>query len=290
VGNNPASFSPEFPDWFLLDLCRLSDFIRHMKLLLWFSLFFRCVAGLLHAEVVGGPVTNSKNGHAYYLLGPSSWSVAESQAEQLGGTLAIIRDESEQQWVYHQFIKYHGTNLNLWIGLHRNPYDRKLRWVNGEKNDYANWAGGQPDDCQRAETAVFMASTNRPWNFGAGKWADYTDDGLVDGALPCGVVEVASEGNGRKLARTEKNLVGVWYAGGNENLPCYIAASATMLFSIQQERASRIFLLPKGELYLARDNAYGEVAGDKILWSNGSWWSRKISEHSRPVNELRVIY
>ena len=54
----------------------------------------------LGAAIIVGPITNPANGHDYYLLTPNTWSASEAEAENLGGTLAIIRDKNEQDWVF----------------------------------------------------------------------------------------------------------------------------------------------------------------------------------------------
>jgi hypothetical protein len=60
-------------------------------------------AGRLSAQVVAGPVINPDNGHAYFLLAPNSWTRSETQAVALGGHLATINDQAEQDWVVAEF-------------------------------------------------------------------------------------------------------------------------------------------------------------------------------------------
>src|SRR5271167_4210371 len=71
------------------------------------------------AEIIAGPITNPGNGHEYYLLTMNPWPACEAEAEELGGTLAVIRNAGEQEWVFATFGSYGGTNRDLWIGLHR---------------------------------------------------------------------------------------------------------------------------------------------------------------------------
>ena len=99
------------------------------------------------AEVMAGPVTNPANGHDYYLLAPASWPAAEGEAENLGGSLAIIRTADEHNWVFAQF-GHDGDNKerSLWIGLHRQWPGGPFVWVDGSKVDYVNWDAGQPDN------------------------------------------------------------------------------------------------------------------------------------------------
>lgn len=233
-----------------------------------------------HADIIAGPFTNPANGHDYYLLTPETWSAAEAEAEQLGGTLAIIRTAAEQEWVFSQFGGYGGTNRDLWIGLHRVGYGRILVWADGEKLDYVNWAGGQPDDCGRVENCVFMASANRPYGFPPGSWDDYTDGGSVDGSAPNGVVEVPGKSDEKTLSEKEKSLVGVWYETGDERQVCYITGTENKLFAINRGRAGRLLWTRDDEVFLSGWNAHGEIIEDRILWSNGTWWSRTPAKYT----------
>jgi hypothetical protein len=235
----------------------------------------------LGAAIIVGPITNPANGHDYYLLTPNTWSASEAEAENLGGTLAIIRDKNEQDWVFSQFGAHDGTNLNLWIGLHRVGYERTLVWVTGERLDYAHWAGGQPDDMGRVESCVFMASANRPWGFSTGTWADYTDSGVVEGSAPYAVVEVPGKSHETSLTGKEKSLIGVWYETGSPSQPCYISGTENMLFAINHGRAGRLLWTTDDDVFLSGWNAHGEIIEDRILWSDGTWWSREPTKYKK---------
>ena len=231
------------------------------------------------ADIVAGPITNPANGHDYYLLSPNSWTMSEAEAESLGGTLAVIKNADEQKWVFSKFGAYGGTNRNLWIGLHRTDANRSLIWITGAKLGYVNWSGGQPDDSGGVESYVFMASANRPWGFPAGGWNDYTDNGIVDGSDPNGVVEVPGKSNEKSLTSQEKSLIGTWYESGKPDRQAWIVGTDNLLFLITHDRhAARLVFTPEGILFDA-DRQYGEIIKDKILWSNGTWWSRKPVEY-----------
>jgi hypothetical protein len=256
------------------------------------------------ADIIAGPITNPANGHDYYLLSPNTWTMSEAEAESLDGTLAVIKNSKEQEWVFSAFGAYGGTNRNLWIGLHRSFHGGPLVWVTGEKLDYADWAGGQPDDSGGVEDCVFMVSSNRPWGlFPAGTWDDITDSAIIDGSAPNGVVELPGKAHELSLSKAERALIGNWYEGGNIERPCWIVGTDKLLFVISNNRlATRASLSADGTLiaYNFRsgwpigqgDFGYpfmppranlqtemrGEIMKDKILWSNGTWWSRKPSE------------
>src|SRR5579864_3318544 len=72
------------------------------------------------AEIIAGPITNPANGHDYFLLTPDTWSGSEAAAEQLGGTLAVLQSQTEQDWAFAKFGNVGGTNRSLWLGFYRN--------------------------------------------------------------------------------------------------------------------------------------------------------------------------
>lgn len=225
-------------------------------------------------KIIAGPITNPGNGHDYYLLASDTWTASEAAAENLDGTLAIIRNAGEQEWVFSIFAAYRGRNRNLWIGLHRVGPGRSLEWVTGEKPDFTNWAGGQPDDKGRAEGFVFMASSSRPWGFAAGSWDDYTDGGGIGDPL-CGVVEVMGKANPKALTSEEKALIGTWYFNGDPDRACWIAGTENKLFAIDHSGlSSRLVSSTSDAFFAPRWVQRADVVKDRIVWSKGNWWSR----------------
>jgi hypothetical protein len=275
-----------------------------MKIIAFYAVILLVAAARLRADVVAGPVTNPINGHDYYLLAPNTWTASEAEAESLGGRLAVIHNVKEQGWIFSTFGAYGGTNRDLWIGLCRVGAQRTLEWVTGEKLDYSNWAGGQPDDMGGRESCVFMASSNRPWGFPAGGWADIMDNGIVDGSLPYAIVELPGKSHKLFLSKAERALIGNWYEGGDIERACWIVGTDKMLFRISSNHvAERLTMSDDGLLHVAdfqnrpfpafvgevpavRYNfpqpfptqslgVRGEVIKNKILWSDGTWWSQK---------------
>ena len=228
------------------------------------------------AGVVAGPITNPSNGHEYYLLSPNSWTESETEAENLGGTLAIIRNADEQQWVFSTFGSYAGTNRNLWIGLHRRWQGGPFAWVTGEKIDYVNWAAGNPDNFGGVESCVLMY---QPKDVQPGKWNDFSDTGRMNDPI-CGVVEVQGKASEKALTGAEKSLIGTWYEHGDSDLPCWIAGTGNMIFAIDHDRnTSRLISISKRTIFAVNWRQHAEVLKDQILWSEGNWWSREPMEY-----------
>ena len=141
-------------------------------------------------SVAVGPVTNSANGHVYYLLSSSTWTEAEAKAVALGGHLATINDAAEQVWVFNTFGISGGTTNHLWIGLTDQAVEGSFVWISGETASYRFWGLGQPDNGGGAEDYVHI---NSPADSAQGLWNDYanlSNDGY--GHPFRGVVEMPS--------------------------------------------------------------------------------------------------
>ncbi len=217
-----------------------------------------------HAGIIAGPITNPTNGHDYYLLTPDTWSASEAEAETLGGTLAVVANAAEEEWVFSKFGNYGGTNRSLWIGRHRDGPGGTFVSVTDERINYFNWNAGEPNNTGGNENYVQILTT--------GKWNDNSD-----GANPvCGLVEVPGKANEPALTEREKSLIGDWYDNGDPNRRCYILGTCDTLFAIDENRgASRIIDTPEGYLFSPQWKQHVVVQNDKLLWSWGNWWSRR---------------
>lgn len=231
------------------------------------------------AGIIAGPITNPANGHDYYLLTSNTWSASEVEAETLGGTLAVINSAVEQKWVFSTFGSYGGTNCgHLWIGLHRKWPGGLFCWVTDEKVGYTNWAPDQPDNRGGMETCVEM------WADDKGYWND-----TVDSLPRDGVVEVPGKANEESLSKEEGRLVGTWYEAGRVNRPRYIAGTQNKIFAISSHGRCGRVISDADTIFVTDWKMHGQVAGERILWSDGTWWSRKSSKYESSGNENETI-
>ncbi len=222
------------------------------------------------AGIIAGPITNPANGHDYYLLTPNTWTASEAEAEQLGGTLVVIKNAADQEWVFSKFGDYAGTNRTLWIGLHRQWQGGPFVWVTDTKLDYVNWAQGEPNNSGGIENCVEVWPGDSH-----GVWNDTPESQIL-----YGVVEVPGRSNEKALTEQEKSLVGTWYNNGDPDQPCWIAGTDNLLFAIDQNKdASRVIYTTEGFLFFPKWKQHAEILKDKILWSRGNWWSRKPVEY-----------
>ncbi len=224
------------------------------------------------AEIFAGPLTNPANGHDYYLLAPEGWTAAETEAENLGGTLAIIRNAAEQQWVFEKFGHDGAKERSVWIGLHRQWPGGPFVWVDGSKLDYANWSGGEPDNGGGVEGCVHLWAEAHS----GGGWNDAVESTCI-GA----VVEIPGKVTPKELTAKEKALIGDWYENGQPDRPAWIAGTDNKLFLITHDRHTARLILKDNDVLYDADRQYGEIVKDHILWSNSTWWSRHPAKYNR---------
>ncbi|MGN6366917.1 MAG: lectin-like protein [Phycisphaerae bacterium] len=165
--------------------------------------------GLLGLLMVGAPalgaviplsgvVTDTTTGIQYQLLTKGNWTDSEAAAEGLGGHLAVIRNQEQQDFVFNTFGGYGGVQRILWIGLYDPSQDlsggthlENMKWVDGESLTYSKWNGNEPNNANGNEFYVAMYYPNfrdpGSWN----DWSNRTADPIGIGFY--GVVEYVPE-------------------------------------------------------------------------------------------------
>jgi Lectin C-type domain len=165
-----------------------------------------------HAAILTGPITNAANSHVYFLLASANWTDSEAQARDLGGHLATVRNQTEENWGDSTFSHWNGTNRNLWIGLYdpdpsTNSANQSLRrtefkWISGEPVAYGNWSPYEPNspfssDTTFPELYVHIWNPTDPY---AAYWNNYTNysfefsielDGVAEIIPPAGRLQIA---------------------------------------------------------------------------------------------------
>jgi len=100
------------------------------------------------------------NGSNFFLSNESfKWKIAEADARQQGGTMAIITSQAENDLIQ-------GTNDIVYIGLKDEAQEGTFRWVDGSSPTYTNFQV----DVSNSERLDYMALN--PWD---GSWAYYDD-------------------------------------------------------------------------------------------------------------------
>lgn len=81
-------------------------------------------------------VINIAEPNGYYYR----WDEAKEYCEQMGGHLATITSEEEQQ-IIQECLENSGEYKQYWIGGFK---DENWEWITGENAEYSNWDSGQP--------------------------------------------------------------------------------------------------------------------------------------------------
>ena len=138
-------------------------------------------------KILAGPFTNAANGHFYYLLKTATWTQSEAWAVSLGGHLATVRNEHENQWLVNTFSTYGGLNRPLFIGLTDNEVEGAFYWTSGEPLTYTKWntTSGEPNNASGAYEEDY-AYIIQPYSGNptvlASFWNDVPNDGY--GVIP----------------------------------------------------------------------------------------------------------
>lgn len=151
--------------------------------LIWILLLRLCVRESLGA-VLAGPIVSAVNGHAYYLLAPSGWIAAEAEARTMGGHLATIRNQAENDWILNTFEYWERQHHDLWIGLNDAAQEGVQEWSSGEVSLFRPPNSYDRTDANGDEDFVHLIRQDEA---AGGVWNDYPEAG----GRPCfGVVEV----------------------------------------------------------------------------------------------------
>jgi hypothetical protein len=164
----------------------------------------------LHWEVELSPpvptsmvFSNAANGHFYVLLSPATWSWSERAAVELGGHLATINNQTEQNWVFNTLAAYGGVGRLLWIGFNDVANEGTFRWSSGETPSFTYWAPGEPNNALGGEDFVTMY---QPGHTYPGRWNDWGER-VLSGSRPFnGVVELYSSKGPPVIVRQPSSL------------------------------------------------------------------------------------
>jgi hypothetical protein len=125
-------------------------------------------------------IYNPATRHSYALVEGVTWTDAEVLAVRLGGHLATVNDQAENDWLTERF-----PGPWIYIGLNDAAREGTFVWASGTKVKYTNWRETQPDDWKGfdplGEDAVVLNSESYGWETISGRW------------LLSGIVEVAGQ-------------------------------------------------------------------------------------------------
>lgn len=119
------------------------------------------------------------NGHSYAVFdNPTTWSYAKKYCESLGGHLATVTSQGEQDFL-SSIVLGHNEQYYWLGGFQPNGSEEpsgNFQWVTGEPLTYTSWASGEPNNVPSVNSNIAMVAETNYWNNPEylGKW---TDDG-----------------------------------------------------------------------------------------------------------------
>lgn len=145
------------------------------------------------ASIQVGPFVNPANGHRYYLLNPATWTASETEAVSLGGHLATVNDQAENDYLFTQFApRVAASTDGLWIGLNDAAVEGTYVWSSGEVAAYTHWGPGEPNNDPFWGGEEYVGYMLHPYNSLAAR--DWNDENVTGSDLVNqGVVEVVPE-------------------------------------------------------------------------------------------------
>jgi hypothetical protein len=155
-------------------------------------------ASVAHSTyVVWDSAVNPANGHTYYIYySPTeytwpylhvdytndiTWFEAKTAAEALGGYLATITSQAEEDFLqstdaFAGAVK--GEGIRAWIGLSDIESEGNFKWVTGPESGqslgYADWMGNEPNNSWPGEH--YVEWRNYPYGPSGGAWNDVPFD------------------------------------------------------------------------------------------------------------------
>lgn len=143
----------------------------------------------VHAEIVSNQIKNADigtaadrneldkysytkyefNGNTYaFIENEMLWNEAREVCEKLGGHLAYINSEAEQEFIT-EITKNYYTALGGWDELSEGEWT----WLDGSEMTFTNWRSGEPNNSYPHQNHLYINYS------GAGKWDDGYDNRMA---------------------------------------------------------------------------------------------------------------
>lgn len=120
-------------------------------------------------------------GHTYCLYDESlSWTEAKKYCESIGGYLAVITSEEEQEII--EELLENGKKNQYWLGGTDNGHEGKWQWITLEDWEYTNWDNRQPDNGFGNEhyLQIYKKPNPRVPSSKSYKWNDITENNVFN--------------------------------------------------------------------------------------------------------------
>ena len=116
-------------------------------------------------------ITKKWNGHTYAVYDVSiNWNDAKAYCESIGGHLAVITSENEQNFISKTISNANYTKDMYWLGGYE--ANGKWNWITGENFKYTNWNPLEPTGGQHYLTLITNLLAQKYGNIEHGRWLD----------------------------------------------------------------------------------------------------------------------
>uniref|UniRef100_A0A3P9N3W2 Galactose-specific lectin nattectin-like n=1 Tax=Poecilia reticulata TaxID=8081 RepID=A0A3P9N3W2_POERE len=95
---------------------------------------------------------------------PRIWSDAEAFCISIGGNLASIHNNEENDFLSEMITRDTGNPSITWVGGHDAITEGQWMWSDGSKFDYSSFALGQPDNFAQSENCLEINYSGNKWN------------------------------------------------------------------------------------------------------------------------------
>jgi hypothetical protein len=138
----------------------------------------------------------------YKVVEGPSWTQAESSAVRIGGHLAAITTQSEQDFIR---LAPFPSNLSLWIGLSDKDAEGTWKWTNGEVYEYSFWSSENPSNSGSGEDYVnLMPIDGYTWDHRGPQPREWNDWDENDPRATHGIAEIPFQSfNGNAYVRVQ---------------------------------------------------------------------------------------
>jgi hypothetical protein len=144
---------------------------RSIKLIILIFMILMFIS-TVYASPVEWRIVDGGNGHFYQRIDDvKTWSNAKTYSESLGGYLATITSQKENDFITTNLISNPAFQQGVFLGGTDASEEGVWQWVTGETWNYTNWIPGEPNNSHDDEDYLAMDVVNNDGRLG--KWNDW---------------------------------------------------------------------------------------------------------------------